>query len=275
MALAAIKGLHNTTELGFPTLRVTFSVPSVKGAAGSSSLSGTATPVTSLSTETTPASSPRIGAGVSATDFKDVSQAQHAISSSHAAATPKQVLAGLLSSNRQNSLQQNSPAPLAVSVTVGQDGKPKLEPIKTGSVGNHHNSNTSSPRKGGGLSTPSGGSSSSFHPRSSRVYSTTTTSTTRYEGSSSLNLNGNRSPLFPPPVGPVLIKPLYKACTPHKGLSTENGPSKTLYVRPFPDYIDEYELYDMFKPYGTVVATKILRNYDGYSRGSGFVEVTY
>jgi hypothetical protein len=52
----------------------------------------------------------------------------------------------------------------------------------------------------------------------------------------------------------------------------QQGPSTTIFVRPLPESADEVYLWTMFASFGTVVATKILRNVDGSSRCDGFVE---
>ena len=57
------------------------------------------------------------------------------------------------------------------------------------------------------------------------------------------------------------------------GAGDANPPSCTMYVRPIPDAMEEVGLMEMFSPFGAVVATKILRNFDGSSRAAGFVEV--
>eukprot|EP00887_Chlorella_sp_A99_P001215 scaffold14.g1215.t1 len=57
-----------------------------------------------------------------------------------------------------------------------------------------------------------------------------------------------------------------------QGCVGEEHSRNTLYVRPLQEGWDEAALRELFQPYGTVMATKVLRTPYGASRGAGFVE---
>lgn len=46
-----------------------------------------------------------------------------------------------------------------------------------------------------------------------------------------------------------------------------------MYIANLPPYFTEEHLEDMFKEYGTVISTRILRKPDGISRGVGFARM--